>query len=125
MKEITHHILVVEDDADMRELMGVVIQGMGLRAALARDADEALEVFSKNPDISLVLLDLGLSGTCVEDFVEGARCLRTSQSVKLILASGRDNLADEARRLQADAILAKPFDLSKLESTILKTLESR
>ena len=116
-------ILVVEDDTDMRELMGIVLQGMDLEAKLAETADEALAMCRDNPGLRVVLLDLGLPGMRPEDFIESARRLQVGVSMKFILASGRDNLAQEARRLGACDFIKKPFNLSELENAVDKALE--
>ena len=117
-------ILVVEDDIDMRELMGVVLQGMGIDAKLVENADDALVICRDNPALQVVLLDLGLPGMRPEDFMKCARGLHTGVPMKFILASGRDNLAKEAKRLGACDFIKKPFNLSELEDAVVKALEN-
>jgi len=118
-------VLVVEDDADMRELMGFVVQGLGLVPKLAADVDEALTVFCDDPKIGLILLDLGVPGMmCAEEFIDTARRMSPSHRIKFILASGHSNVSSKAEQLQADGFLFKPFGRSELRNAILKTLEN-
>jgi CheY-like chemotaxis protein len=54
-------ILVVEDDPEVGDVLGAMLDGMGLKATVVRDAAEALTAFTSRP-FDLVLTDLGLPG---------------------------------------------------------------
>jgi CheY-like chemotaxis protein len=119
MNADTPLILVVEDNDDLRELIGFTLLTMGRTAKVVGDLDEALVVLAQHHNICLVLIDLGVQGMMsVEEFIEGVRWLRAPQKVKFILTSSSSHVAAEAERLQADAFLFKPFEISELERTI-------
>ena len=54
-------IMVVDDDQDLAEMLGIVLNGVGMEVDLVSRGDEAIEVF-KNSQPDLVLLDIMLPG---------------------------------------------------------------
>ena len=62
-----------------------------------------------------MLLDLELSDGFGTEVLERARSVALAVRVLIITAGGRAELIDRARRLGADALLLKPFELSELE----------
>lgn len=97
-------VLVVEDNADLREMYAEILLGLGGHSTkaveTARDALAALA--AERPDV--VLLDLGIVGG-IDDVVAE---LRKGPPAALILASGARDLAEKAAALGA-AYLTKPF----------------
>ena len=65
-------VLVVDDDQDLAEMLGIVLTGAGIDVDLVSRGDEALEVFRNNPP-DLVLLDVMLPGL---DGIEVCRQIR-------------------------------------------------
>jgi DNA-binding response OmpR family regulator len=60
-----HTILVVDDDAAMRMILGITLTGFGYLALLAEDGERALQTARDHPEIRVILLDVvmrGLSG---------------------------------------------------------------
>src|SRR5215218_4757012 len=59
MTQMGHRVLVVEDDEDLREMMGHLLQAEGFRPDLAGDGAEALDKLRATPEQpDLILLDL-------------------------------------------------------------------
>ncbi|MEY4498321.1 MAG: hypothetical protein RJA40_426, partial [Actinomycetota bacterium] len=54
-------VMVVDDDQDLAEMLGIVLTGAGIDVDLVSRGDEVLEVFRNNPP-DLVLLDVMLPG---------------------------------------------------------------
>ncbi len=54
-------VMVVDDDQDLAEMLGIVLNGVGIEVDLVSRGDEVLEVFRNNPP-DLVLLDIMLPG---------------------------------------------------------------
>ena len=54
-------VLVVDDDQDLAEMLGIVLTGAGIDVDLVSRGDEVLEVFRNNPP-DLILLDVMLPG---------------------------------------------------------------
>jgi DNA-binding response OmpR family regulator len=109
-------ILVVDDEATLRETLVEALELEGFRAIPAADGREALAKFrSEHPD--LVLLDLMLpeiSG------VEVCRILRAESSVPIVMLTARDSEVDKVVGLElgADDYVTKPFSLRELTARI-------
>jgi two-component system response regulator MtrA len=101
--------LVVEDDQDLAEMLGIVLNGAGIEVDLVSRGDEALEVFRNNqPDV--VLLDVMLPGF---DGVEVCKAIRQeSPRVPIIFLSARGETPDKIKGLDAgaDDYLVKPME---------------
>lgn len=105
-------ILVVEDDAPVRNLMTTTLKTNDYRYLVAASGEEAiLEASSHNPDI--VLLDLGLPDM---DGVDVIRKIRTWSNMPIIVISARSEDSDKIEALDtgADDYLTKPFSVEEL-----------
>lgn len=105
-------ILVVEDDAAVRNLMAVTLDTQGYQFHLARNGSEALmEVTTHQPEV--MLLDLGLPDM---DGVDIIRKVRSWTSMPIIIISARSEDADKVEALDAgaDDYLTKPFSVDEL-----------
>ena len=105
-------ILVVEDDAPVRNLMTTTLKTNDYRYLVAVNGESAiLEASSHNPDI--VLLDLGLPDM---DGVEVIRKIRTWSHMPIIVISARSEDSDKIEALDAgaDDYLTKPFSVEEL-----------
>lgn len=102
-------VLVVEDDQDLAEMLGIVLNGAGIEVDLVSRGDEVLEVFKNNqPDV--VLLDVMLPGI---DGVEVCKALRKeSPRIPIIFLSARGDTGDKIKGLEAgaDDYLVKPME---------------
>jgi len=105
-------ILVVEDDAAVRNLMAVTLETRGYRYHLARNGAEALiEATTHQPDV--MLLDLGLPDM---DGVEIIRKVRGWSGMPIIVISARHEDTDKVEALDAgaDDYLTKPFSVDEM-----------
>ena len=105
-------ILVVEDDAAVRNLMAVALDTQGYRYHLARNGAEALiEASSHQP--AVMLLDLGLPDMEGVDII---RRVRSWTAMPIIVISARSEDADKVEALDAgaDDYLTKPFSVDEL-----------
>ena len=105
-------IMVVDDDQDLAEMLGIVLTGAGYEVDLVSRGDEVLPIFTaQNPD--LILLDVmlpGLSG------VEVCKLIREKSMVPIVMLSARSDKQDVVEGLEAgaDDYMVKPFDPSEL-----------
>jgi DNA-binding response OmpR family regulator len=109
---IDPHILVIDDDPDIRQL---VVEDLGkndMRVSVGSSGKEMFEVFDREA-IDLVLLDLTLPG---EDGMHLARLLRERATVPIVLLTGRNEEADRVMGLElgADDYVTKPFSPREL-----------
>ena len=105
-------ILVVEDDAPVRNLITTTLKTRDYRFTVAENGKSAImETASKNPDI--ILLDLGLPDM---DGVEVIRHIRSWSNVPIIVISARSEDTDKIDALDAgaDDYLTKPFSVEEL-----------
>ena len=100
-------VLVVDDDQDLAEMLGIVLTGAGIDVDLVSRGDEALEVFRNNPP-DLVLLDVMLPGL---DGIEVCRQIRAESMVPIVMLSAKGDTHDVVRGLEAgaDDYMVKPF----------------
>ena len=114
------HILVVDDDADVRELMAEYLGKHDMRVSAARSGRGMFEVFDRE-SIDLVLLDLKLPG---EDGMQLARALRERATVPIVLLTGRNEEADRVMGLElgADDYVTKPFSPRELLARVRAVL---
>ena len=105
-------ILVVEDDAAVRNLMAVTLETQGYQYRLARTGGEAMiELTTHQPDI--MLLDLGLPDMEGVDII---RKVRSWSAMPVIVISARTEDGDKVEALDAgaDDYLTKPFSVDEL-----------
>ena len=100
-------VMVVDDDQDLSEMLGIVLTGAGIDVDLVSRGDEALEVFRNNPP-DLVLLDVMLPGL---DGIEVCRLIRAESMVPIIMLSAKGDSHDVVQGLEAgaDDYMVKPF----------------
>jgi two-component system phosphate regulon response regulator OmpR len=114
------HILIVDDDAEIRESTGEYLAGHGFGTALAADgAAMRAAIAERRPD--LVLLDLNLPG---EDGLTLTRWLRAHHDVPIIMVTGAGEVVDRVVGLEvgADDYIAKPFDPRELRARVNSVL---
>lgn len=100
-------VMVVDDDQDLAEMLGIVLTGAGIDVDLVSRGDEALEVFRANPP-DLVLLDVMLPGL---NGIEVCRLIRAESMVPIIMLSAKGDTYDVVLGLEAgaDDYMVKPF----------------
>ncbi|PMS19785.1 DNA-binding response regulator [Trinickia dabaoshanensis] len=106
------HVLVVDDDEAVRDLIAAYLSENDMRVSVAADGKQMAEVL-KDEAIDLVVLDLRLPG---EDGIDIARKIRECSSLPIIVVSGRRDEADRVMALElgADDYLTKPFSSREL-----------
>ncbi|MFO1155077.1 MAG: response regulator [Rhodospirillales bacterium] len=114
------HILVVDDDGHVRQLVARFLREHGYRASAARDGREMREALSSNR-IDLIVLDLMLPGTSGLDL---CRELRGTSSIPIIMLTARGEDTDRIVGLElgADDYLPKPFNPRELLARIRAVL---
>jgi len=113
-------ILLVEDDASVREAVALALEGDGHGVQTAVSGDEALDRWRRErPD--LILLDVMLPGT---DGLSVCRTVRGSDSVPIILLTARSDPIDVVAGLEsgADDYVTKPFETRVLLARIRAVL---
>ena len=118
---MAERILVVDDEADIRDLLANCLSGYGFEVAAVSDGVAMRAELAREP-ADLVLLDLGLPG---EDGLSLARELRAQpRAPGIIIVTGRGQPVDRVVGLElgADDYVAKPFDLRELVARVRSVL---
>ena len=109
-------VLLVEDDASIREVASMGLRGAGLGVETAADGRDALARFRAEP-YDLVVLDIMLPEL---DGLEVCREIRRSSRVPILMLSARSDTVDIVVGLElgADDYVTKPFEMAELIARI-------
>lgn len=115
-----NHVLVIEDDASVSQLVSLYLSHEGFEVSNARDGVAGIEM-ARGVNPSLILLDLNLPGM---DGIELCRQLRMESDVPIIMVTAR---VDEDERLEgldlgADDYVTKPFSPRELMARVRAVL---
>ena len=116
----SEHILVVDDHAEIREMLQTYLSQQGYRISLAKDGASLRRTIAEVP-VDLIILDLMLPG---EDGLSLTRYLREHSDVSIIILTGKGEIVDRIVGLElgADDYIAKPFDLRELLARVKSVL---
>jgi two-component system OmpR family response regulator len=114
------HVLVVDDDREIRDLLSKILTRRGYRVTVARDEPSMREALGSSR-VDLVILDIMLPG---KDGLTLCRELRNSMATPIIMLTARGEATDRIVGLEmgADDYLPKPFDIRELEARIRAVL---
>src|SRR5277367_5578232 len=120
------HILVVDDQQEICDLVREYLTDEGFRVSTANDGAGLREEMARGP-VDLVILDLMLRG---DDGLQLARELRNGSDIGIIMLTGRGETVDRIIGLEmgADDYLSKPFHLRELLArvkSVLRRVSSR
>lgn len=120
MADAPHHLLVVDDDRDIRTLLAEHLGGSGYRVSVAADGVEMRRILDREA-IDLIVLDLNLPR---EDGLSLCRNLRSHSQTPVIMLTARGEPIDRILGLEmgADDYLAKPFEPRELVARIRSVL---
>ncbi len=113
-------LLLVEDDASVREVTQVGLQRAGFTVLTARDGNEGLSLFrSRRPDA--VILDVMLPG---RDGLEVCRAIRQESAVPVVMLTALSGTIDVVVGLEAgaDDYVTKPFEMAELVARVRAAL---
>ena len=106
-------ILAVDDEPDLRSLLGILLKNKGYEVLEAASGLEAVELLRSEPRIDLVIMDImmpGLSG------VQACAEIRKFSTVPMLFLAAKSQLSDKAEAYASggDDYLAKPFSQNEL-----------
>lgn len=112
MSDIDPHLLIVDDDERIRELLKKFLMRNGFLVTSARDAAHARRILS-GLDFDLIVLDVMMPG---EDGMSLTRAIRETSTTPVLLLTARGETEDRIKGLEAgaDDYLAKPFEPKEL-----------
>ena len=111
-------VLVVEDDADVRELLDVALAADGYTVAAVDNGREALHYLRSHADICFILLDLALPIMDGRQFRAAQLRDRSLAWIPLVVMSGSADAPRLARELGARRLVRKPLDLDEVKNAL-------
>ena len=124
MSKVNDAVLVVEDDAALREALLDTLRAAGLTALAAADAPSALQLLA-GEDIGLVISDVHMPGANGYELLSSIKRLRPYLPVVLMTAYGTVAQAVAAMREGATDYIVKPFDAQALIDMAQRQLAAR
>ena len=118
-------ILIVDDEADIRDLISGILQDEGHRTRLARDSDEALRAIEDRRP-SLVVLDIWLQGSRYDGLEVLSIIKRAHPDLPVVIISGHGNIETAVTAIKRGAYdyIEKPFKSDRLILVTLRALEA-
>jgi len=117
-------VLIVEDDADLREALTDTLRAAGITAAAAANAGEALKLL-ESQEIALVISDVQMPGPNGYELLASIKRLRADLPIVLMTAYGTIAQAVSAMREGATDYIVKPFDAQALIDMARRQLANR
>lgn len=112
------HILIVDDDDDIREVLAIVLRSEGHEVEEAVDGLDALVRLRRGCSPSLILLDLMMPRLDGEGLTREVRSDPRIAHVPVCVISGHPAAREKASQLGAVGYLVKPIELEQLSALI-------
>jgi len=118
-------VLVVDDEADIRELVSGVLEDEGYAVRSAADSSSALEAIEERRP-SLVLLDVWLQGSRMDGLQMLQEVKRRDPSLPVLMISGHGNLDTAVAAIREGAVdfIEKPFEAERLIHLVARATET-
>ena len=118
------HILLVDDDAWIRDAMSISLGCEGCRVTTAESAREGLRVLRQG-GVDVLICDYQLPDRDGLDLLSEAKGLAPDVPMILITAFGSRQLYSKAAAIGVDIFIDKPFNSQTIEHAIIRLLEDR
>ncbi len=115
---MSHEILIVEDDAALREALGQVLADEGYGLASARDGLEAVNYLKKGNRPDVILLDLSMPVVNGWEFRMFQKRDPDLARIPVVIITAGDYSHEEVAWLEPSDLIHKPVDLTRLLSVL-------
>jgi two-component system nitrogen regulation response regulator NtrX len=122
---MANDILIVDDEADIRDLVAGILDDEGFKTRTARDSDTALaEISSRRPN--LIFLDIWLQGSKLDGLQLLEQIKREHPEVPVVMISGHGNIETAVAAIKRGAydFIEKPFKADRLILVANRALET-
>ncbi len=116
-------ILITDDDRDFRETLCDVFDAQGFRTLTAGDGAEALQIVQVQP-VHLVLLDMHMPKLTGLETLRSLKQIHALLPCILLSANADETLIQQALRLQAFSVLAKPVTRNRISDVVRAALQA-
>lgn len=120
---LSRTVLLVDDDADVRQVAAVILGELGLRAIEAACAEDAMEILRAGEPVDLLMTDLAMPGIGGMELAHLAKRLRPELLV--LYTSAYVRTSDQSRALRYGPLIEKPWMLQQLRDVVERLLPDR
>jgi DNA-binding NtrC family response regulator len=117
-------ILVVDDDSDIRSLIRTFLEHEGYRVHTCEDADRAVHIFRRSPNIDLLITDFSMPERSGMHLAREIKSMRPSLPVLIVSGLIMASVELEQMRIRNWNFLPKPFSLPQLLAEVHRILGS-
>ncbi|MBA3004661.1 MAG: response regulator [Desulfurivibrio sp.] len=126
LEEGTESILLVEDDAEVLQILAATLEGLGYRVAAAANGKDALDIFAeKGEGIDMLVTDLIMPGLGGKALGRAIRDRRPDLPILYMTGYAFDVETQELEEERGSALLQKPFAMDHFARVVRKLLDSR
>ena len=115
------HILLIEDEAALRRILGRALQEAGFTVRVAADVPSALRAAQQLDTVDLVLTDMILPGGRTDGLIQGLRAAHSG--VPIVFMTGQVEFPDLPPTVRDAPVLRKPFRISAMLRTVRAQLQ--
>ncbi len=120
----TAHVLVVDDEESLRDILEEMLSAGGYRVSQAADGIQGLNLFKKEK-IDVVITDLGMPGMSGWEFVDGIKKMKSDVPVILTTGWGAGVNLGDVEKKGISIVIDKPFSLEKVLEAVSEVLEQQ
>ncbi len=117
-------IMVVEDEPEIRNIMKSILQSQGYNPHCFESAETAIASF-KTDKFNLLITDLGLSGLNGWELIKSIRKIDKTIPILIVTGWGNEINQDKLRENSVNAMIAKPFKIDQILSTVQELLNKK
>jgi len=117
-------ILVIDDEATVREVLEKMLSQADHRVTVARNGDEGIRLFQEM-EFDMVLTDLGMPGMAGWEVCQKIKKMNPNTPVGMITGWGMEVNQSKMEEYGLDFIIAKPFDFNQIIRVVSEKIEPR
>ena len=119
------HILIVDDERDIRDLIGDILKDEGYAVRLAGDSDAAMREINGNPP-DMIILDIWLKDSAMDGIDILGHSRRDNPDIPVVIISGHGNIEIAVAAIKQGAydFIEKPFNIDQLLVVIQRAMET-
>ena len=121
---LPHKVLVVEDDAEVRNFVAMALEELGYLSVQAESADVAKEKLAEHADISILLTDVVMPGTNGKQLVDAIRSRYPELRVLFMTGYTRNAIVHNGMLDPGVRLISKPFTIQELAHELRATLNA-
>ena len=118
LSEQEEKILIVDDEKDIRKLVGIYLKKQGYKILEAENGQMAVDIMKEHSDIDLVIMDITMPNMDGLEALKAIRAKDNGASVVMCSAMGQESMVMDAVRSGAKDFIVKPFKPDRVLKTV-------